>query len=131
MGDLFGLMELAAGAYLSFSAISGKGHVFRNEAVKKGMEQTYKKRIRLLSALLGPVLLALGIVDLISGDQTGGTLFTVSIVLYCIGLVLLGILVGISIAMTDRKKQKQTSKVTAKSDAMPHSAFDFDEHNHK
>ena len=128
MGDsFFSMINLAIGAYLLYCAITGSGYYYRNENVKKGMEALYKKRLRIMGFILGPILLAQAAVEyLFPGNQTA---VVANYVLYGLSLVAMIFLFVFTFKMTDRTKARtQAGKGSA---GAPRSAFEFDEEEDK
>lgn len=130
MENLFSLFEVAIGAYLIYGAITGAGQMFRNENIKKGMEQKYRKTMRICSAILGPLMVALGILDYLSMKSPSPLLTTAVYVLWGVTFVGIVLLFVITLRMTDRTKAKQQQHGGATKGA-PRSAFEFDEEETK
>ncbi len=128
MGNFFGLFELIIGVYLIYGAITGKGQLYRNEHVKKGQEALYKKRVRQISAVLGPIMLAEGVIDyILHAQEAGGALRVLSLVLWGLALTGIGVLFVVSLRLTDRSKTGSQAKQTQQRPAAPRSAFEFDD----
>ena len=128
MENLFGIFEIGVGVYLLYGAISGKGQMFQTENIKKDKVEAYKKAVRRVSFILGPLMVIMGAVDV---AYTANPLPALRIALYTLlGLTFAGVvtLVVIALRMTDRTK-KASDKPEKSS--VPNAAFDFDEANEK
>ncbi|MDR1620647.1 MAG: hypothetical protein LBS18_08320 [Clostridiales bacterium] len=128
MGDMFGmfdLFELIIGAYLLYGAVTGKGKIFQNENVKKGMEAQYKKRMRLFCWILGPLMVGCGLLSRLNPGAQNAAMLSASRILWGLSCVLIIILFVISISMTDRAKAK--ARAAGKSTTpSSRAAFEFD-----
>ena len=129
MSDGFlGIFELFLGVYMFYGAATAKGQFYKTDNVKKGMEEKYKKTIRLFCIILGiPMTFNGAFGTFIKGvmkDEALRELLTkVTFGLWIfsfIGVIILFILV---FRMTDRTKvDRPGSGKPALS-----SAFEFDE----
>lgn len=124
MDNLLGLFELALGGYLIYCAITGKGQIYKNENIKKGMEKKHTAAMRLFSAFLGPLMAALGVLDYFSSRISGTWVKPTLIILWAISLLGMVALFIVSFKMTDRKKPVQQQKQEKPSSR---AAFEFDE----
>ena len=133
MSGMFSLFELGLGAYLLYCSFTNKGQLFRNDNIKKGMEKEYHRLIRLFGFILGPMMIALGAVDYLSGGGTQNP--TLRILMYVLwGLTMAGIvlLFVLTLRMTDRDKAKSSSNARKTgSQGAPRAAFEFDEEDTK
>lgn len=59
---MFSLLQLFIGGYLLYSAVTGRGKVFENEFLKVPRE-AYVKRLRILSAISGAILIATSVLE--------------------------------------------------------------------
>jgi len=153
--SLFDLLLLAMGVYVLFSGITGKGKMYENENLKEGVEAQFKKTMRIVFSVLGVLMLLNGIFPLLSGllytaevsadgasveyianfdlsDWSWVTyelLNTLSIVFFA--LTIAGI-VGMFIVMNkfidkDASKKRAANDPRRSGQAMPNSAFDFED----
>ena len=60
MTGLLDYIQIAIGIYMGFYAIRGKGKIYENEFVKEGMEEKYRKTIRLWLAIISPLIIIVG-----------------------------------------------------------------------
>lgn len=123
--NLFGFFEVAIGIYALYSAITGKGQLLKNDNVKKGMEQRYKKWMRILGAFLGPVMLGLGALDIYNSTQEVPVLPWLMTALMIASGILVVLLVVAAVRMTDRSKA--TAQGNAPQKGAPRAAFEFDD----
>lgn len=123
--EFFGIIEFAIGAYVIYCAISGKGKIYENENLKKDCKEIYHKRIRQACYLLGPLILATGIVDMVNIARDNVFLNYLFYTLFGLTLAMLAILFVITAKYTDRKKARE-KKQSASNGALPNAAFDFD-----
>lgn len=133
MENMFGMFELLIGGYVLVQAISGKGKLFQSENIKEGKEKQYKTILRALSFLLGPLMLATGVIDIYSasGNAQSPVMRTLFTALFIASGVLIAAMFAVSIAMTDRSKARENrasagSAGSARPSA-PRAAFEFDE----
>jgi threonine/homoserine/homoserine lactone efflux protein len=124
MDNLFSVFELIAGVYLIYAAISGKGQIYKNDNIKKGMEARYHKTVRVLCAVVGPVMTAQGILDYLYFSAPSPTMHTVTTVMFVLSLLGVGTLFYLTLRMTDRDKVKRQRSGGG---TAPRSAFEFDE----
>lgn len=125
MTNMFSLFEVGLGAYLLYGALTQKGQMYKNDNIKKGMEEKYRKLMRLFGFTLGPMMLALGVVDYFSANNA--SLKTLMLVLW--GLTMAGIVLMfvLTLRMTDRAKAKSGSGASARQKGAPRAAFEFEE----
>lgn len=123
--EFFGIIEFAIGAYVIYCAITGKGKIYENENLKKDCKEIYHKRVRQACCLLGPLIFATGIVDMINIARDNVFLNYLFYALFGLTLVTLVILFAITFKYTDRKKAKE-KRQSASNGALPNSAFNFD-----
>ncbi len=124
MDNLFSVFELIAGVYLIYAAITGKGQIYKNDNIKKGMEAQYRKTVRILCAVVGPVMVVQGILDYLYFSSPSPEMHTVTTVMFVLSLLGVGALFYLTLRMTDREKVKRQR--TGRGSA-PRSAFEFDE----
>ncbi len=114
-------------------AVMNKGQIYTTNNVKKGMEEKYKKTMRILCFVLGPLMLATGLIDMNAStvDPTTGmsvldpTMRTISMVLWIVSMIVIGIMFVSALRMTDREKAKKNR--TNNQPPAPRSAFEFDD----
>jgi len=133
MSDGFlGIFELFLGVYLLYGAVTAKGQFYKTDNVKKGMEEKYKKTIRLFCVLLGIPMTINGVFGtFVKGPLKDAQLLDlldlltkITFVLWIlsfIGVIVLFILV---FKMTDRTKAAQPG---GSGKPAPRAAFEFDE----
>lgn len=124
MNNLFSVFELIAGGYLLYGAITGKGQIYQNENIKKGMEAQYYKTIRICCAIVGPIMLLQGVLDYMYVSSPSPALQTATSILLAASMLGVAVLFFLTIRMTDRSKVKRQRQ--GKSTA-PRSAFEFEE----
>jgi hypothetical protein len=61
--ELFDVCIVFSGVYMLYSAVTGKGSFYKTDNIKKGLEEKYKKLIRLLCAVGGVLAAAQGSLD--------------------------------------------------------------------
>lgn len=122
MGNLFSVFEIGVGVYLLYGAITGKGQMFQTENIKKDKIEAYKKLVRIMCFIIGPMLAALGVVDYLNTANPSDVLRLVSIVLMVLSFIGVAVLFVIAFRMTDRTKKAAQGKPKA-----PTAAFQFDE----
>lgn len=127
MGNMLGMFELALGAYIFYCAVTGKGQLYTNENIKKGLERQYKQSMRNISWALGPVMLATGAIDMLNAERQIPALSIAFWVLFFLSFLLIAAMFTVSFRMTDREKAAQSKQKGQQ--PLPHSAFDFDEHD--
>lgn len=123
------IFELFLGVYMLYGAVTAKGQFYKTDNVKKGMEEKYKKIIRLFCVLLGIPMTIIGafgtfikgaMTDMALLELLNKVIFALWILSF-IGVIILFVLV---FRMTDRTK---TSKPGGSGKPAPRAAFEFDE----
>lgn len=130
MDNMFVIFEVGLGVYVLYGAIMKSGQMFKNENIKKGMEEQYRNMIRTFSFILGPLMIALGVVDYLNVNSGNGGW---AIPLYILwGLTFLGfmLLFVFTLRMTDRSKKQSAGRPNGEKPA-PRAAFEFDEEEKK
>lgn len=128
MNNLFSVFELIAGVYLLYGAITGKGQIYQNENIKKGMEEQYHKTIRICCAIVGPIMLTQGVLDYLYVSSPSPALQTATSVLLAASMLGVAVLFFLTIRMTDRAKVKRQRQGKS---AAPRAAFEFEEEDRK
>lgn len=120
-------VQIAIGAYVVYCVIFLKGGLFDTSNCKEGMEKRYVKTMRIGLAVVAPIMLASGILDITGVAPAGSTLGMI-----LMGAVLAGIIVTIVLTQrcVDRKKVPQKPGEPDKS-AMMKAAFEFDDEDKK
>lgn len=67
MTSLFDLLMLGMGLYVLFAGITGKGRLYAADNVKKGLEQKFKKTLRIIFLCLGAFMTLNGVASLLLG----------------------------------------------------------------
>lgn len=129
--SMFGYFELIIGVYLLYSAITGKGQLLKNENIKKGMEAQYKKWMRILAAVLSPVILGLGALDLYNSSREVPVMIGLTTGLMIASGVVIAVLAVLSFRMTDRKAAKGAAAGKQASKPSSRAAFEFDDEDAK
>lgn len=124
MGNLFGVFEIGVGVYLLYGAFTGKGQMYQTDNIKKDKVDEYKKAVRLMCFILGPMLAALGAVDTINAQNPSSILRIISIVLMVLTFIGVAVLFVIAFRMTDRSKPAKAKKGH---ESAPAAAFEFDD----
>ena len=120
--DVFSLFIPAAGLYLLWIAIFGKGKLLQNEHPKCSPEK-YRFWMRILAAVSGLLLLVKGVLEIFG-------------FLWVLGLIALIGMMAFSVVMTDRQKAREAAEEEAKKrgssgssrqtgSRMPEDAFSF------
>ncbi|MDL2218369.1 hypothetical protein LJC27_06885 [Christensenellaceae bacterium OttesenSCG-928-M15] len=123
--SLFSIFQLLIGVYLLYSAITGKGQLFRNENVKKGKEALYHKRLRIMAAVIAPLMFIQAAIDYFTpgaAAEMQPALRTAGIASYIVTLAAVVVLIVISVRLTDRAKAG-----APKGKGVSRAAFEFDE----
>jgi|GEM_PF-1885321 len=124
--ELNDILLLGIGAYALLTAITGSGSMLRNEFVKDGMEDKFKKTVRIASAVVGVAVIGVAVISIFC---------TASGKLNWLKYVLLVVAVGALIAalilankMTDKEKRAK-AQATARTGGPTNSAaaFEFDD----
>ena len=103
--DVFSLFIPAAGLYLLWIAIFGKGKLLQNEHPKCSPEK-YRFWMRILAAVSGLLLLVKGVLEIFGVVKVGTFL---SGFLWVLGLVALIGMMAFSVVMTDRQKAREAA----------------------
>jgi hypothetical protein len=61
--QVYDLCMVLAGVYMLYSAIIGRGSIYKNENIKSGLAEKYKKAMRLFCLLGGLTAAATGLLD--------------------------------------------------------------------
>lgn len=123
MTGLLDYIQIAIGIYMGFYAIRGKGKIYENEFVKEGMEEKYRKTIRLWLAIISPLIIIVGTLGILGYND--GTLTSPAMILWILTMVCFVLLLVQTSRLTDRTKAKAASAAPAKPRRNP--AFDFDD----
>ncbi len=100
--EFFNLFEIAIGAYLLYSAATGKGKYYENQYCKVPREQ-YVKVMRIFALVVGIMILVSPVLQMLKVIEANST---VSWVLWFINMLgIVGMLIA-NIRMTDREKAK-------------------------
>ena len=123
--DLTDVLIAAIGVYALITAITGKGNMFRNDFIKEGKEEQYKKLVRIASAVIAIAMLGVAAISIfgVSNDSLNWVKYT----LFGIGLAALIATFVISGRFTDKEKR---AKAVAGGPAPMHNssaAFEFDD----
>lgn len=131
MDNMFVIFEVGLGVYILYGAIMKSGQMFKNENIKKGMEEQYRKLIRLFSFILGPLMVALGVVDYFNIRSGNGGWNIPLIVLWGLTFIGMVFLFVFALRMTDRSKKQQSAGRPRGEKPAPRAAFEFDEEEKK
>lgn len=131
MDNMFVIFEVGLGVYILYGAIMKSGQMFKNENIKKGMEEQYRKLIRLFSFILGPLMIATGVVDYLN-TRSGNASWNIPLIVLW-GLTFIGMvfLFVFALRMTDRSKKSQSAGKSRGEKPAPRAAFEFDEEEKK
>ena len=127
MDSMFVMFEVGLGVYILYGAVTKSGQMFKNENIKKGMEEQYRHFMRIMSFILGPLMIALGVFDYLNIRSGNGGWSIPLYVLWGLTLVGIALLFIITLRMTERSKQQQSAGKPNGNKPAPHAAFDFDE----
>ena len=98
------IIQLALGVMLTWYAIRNKGKIYENSYIKEGKEDYYKKTLRLIMAITGPLLLIHGVLETAGIIQANTIL---SWVLWGLGFVGIMYMLIFTLTLTDKQKQKE------------------------
>lgn len=124
--DFTDILLVAIGVYAIASAITGTGALFRNEFIKDGMEDKFKKTVRIAALIVGLCMIGVALLSIFGVRNDG--LSWLKYVLFGIAMVtLIGSFVLTS-RMTDKEKRAK-AQATARTGGPTNSAaaFEFDE----
>lgn len=114
------------GLYVLISAILGKGALFKNEFLKEGTEEDFKKWVRICSITSGVALIGYTVLAVCFGylDWTS----ICGYVLFGIGIIALVAILVISSRFTDKEKKNKAKAAAAQGGSGGNSsaAFEFD-----
>ncbi len=131
MDNMFVIFEVGLGVYILYGAVMKTGQMFKNENIKKGMEEQYRNMVRLFSFILGPLMIALGVVDYLNASSGNGSWNIPLIILWGLTLVGIVLLFVFTLRMTDRSKKNQSAGRPRGEKPAPRAAFEFDEEEKK
>ena len=122
--EFLDIFQIGIGVYLAFFAIRGKGKVYENEYVKEGMEEKYRKTMRLWLAVLSPMVILVGTLGLLGYNKGFG--LNVPTILWALTIVGFVMLIVQTSKMTDKTKSR-ASAAGQQAGPYRHPAFDFDD----
>lgn len=131
MDNMFVIFEVGLGVYILYGAVMKSGQMFKNENIKKGMEEKYRHLVRLFSFILGPLMIALGVVDYLNASSGNGGWTIPLYILWGLTLVGIVLLFVVTLRMTDRSKNSQSAGRPRGEKPAPRAAFEFDEEEKK
>lgn len=73
--ELFDVCIVFSGVYMLYSAVTGKGSLYKTDNIKKGLEEKYQKLVRLLCTAGGVLALAQGALDYFKVEPFATILF--------------------------------------------------------
>ena len=123
--DLFSLLKAAAGVYLIYGAITGRGKFFENEYPKCSREK-YLIIMRLACLISGLIIIAdgvLGFFAILEGMPVWKD------VIFWVGMASIIAVIVLNVALTDRKAMEQ-ARLKQEEEARRnyrHAAFDFED----
>ena len=97
--QILDLLVAIAGAYMLYWAFTGKGTLYKSENIKKGLEEKFKKVIKLFCLFGGVLAVLFGLFDYMKIEPLATILF----VLLGVAVVLVSV---ITVRFTDHKKLK-------------------------
>lgn len=136
----FSLFQIFIGIYLLWAGVRGKGKIFENNSVKKDKAEGYVKGMRILTFIVGPIMLIPGVLEFL-GISTVIDVFGVklSFILWLVGLIAIVGLVVYTIVFTDRtgkgvpvggaEKKAAAQSYDEIKKARLRAAFEFDEND--
>ncbi len=127
MDNMFAIFEVGLGVYILYGAVIKPGQMFKNENIKKGMEEQYRKMIRLFSFILGPLMIATGVVDYLNTRSGNGGWNLPLFILWGLTFIGMVFLFVFALRMTDRSKKSQSAGKPRGEKPAPRAAFEFDE----
>lgn len=116
----FQLMDafmIGTGVYLLFGAITGKGKIYENNSLKKGMEEKYRKVLRIALFELSVLSILNGVSTMLNWNKY------ISIGLFAVLMISLVALIVFTYRMTDRSARPAAEQPKSRK----HPAFDFDD----
>jgi len=87
--QVYDLCMILAGVYMLYSAIVGTGSIYKNENIKSGMEEKYKKAMRLFCLIGGLTAAATGLLDYLKIQPFAMILFGVLTLMVIILIVII------------------------------------------
>lgn len=123
--SLIDVVILGIGVYLLFSAIIGKGSLFKNEFVVEGMEKRHKTIVRVTALVIALLMIATFVITLL--DKTDH-LRILRVIFFGLMLVIFVTAMLLLRPCTDQEaKRKAREQGSAAPVASPKDAFEFDE----
>ena len=121
------IILMGIGVYALVTAITGSGAMFRNEFIKEGREDDFKKYVRICAAVVGVCMLAAAAISIFACSIDSMFLKVLRYVLFGIGIAaLIGSLV-ITSRMTDKEKKAKAMTGGRAGASNSSAAFEFDE----
>jgi uncharacterized membrane-anchored protein len=108
---------IGTGVYLLFNAITGKGKIYENNSLKKGMEEKYRKVLRISLFVLSALSILNGVSTMLNWNKY------ISIGLFALLMISLVTLMVFTYRMTERSVQPAAQEPRSRK----HPAFDFDD----
>lgn len=124
--DFSDILLLGIGVYALVTAITAKGTLFRNEFIKEGMEDDFRRSVRIAAAVVGLAMIAAALISIFG--CTVDWLRWVKYALYLVAVIALIASLIITNRMTDKEKRAK-AQATARTGGPTASsaAFEFDE----
>jgi len=123
--DMFALLKVAAGIYLLYGAVRGKGKFFENEYPKCSREK-YVLIMRISSVIAGALVVADGVTGMLGVFEAGST---AQLALFWVAIGSVVAIIVINVVLTDRKAMEQ-ARMRSEAEARrsrAHAAFDFED----
>ena len=98
--QLFDVCVIISGVYMLYCGVTGKGSIYNNEVVKKGMEEKYRKLIRWFCLCGSIFAFATGLLDYFKIEPIASIMFAI------FTLMIIGLVIMIS-RFTERKDVKR------------------------
>ncbi len=119
------LFEVCLGVYLLYCGITGKGKLYTNENIRRGDERKHRKIIRIMSSILGPVMLCMGLLEYLNSRPDTDWPWLVLPSMWLIVVVIIIIWFILVYRVTDHHRKRTRPKGSTMK--APEGAFDFDE----
>ncbi len=117
------LFDVCLGAYLLYCGITGKGKLYVNENIRRGDERKHRKIIRIMSSILGPVMLCMGLLEYLNSRPDTDWPWLILPSMWLIVVVIIVIWFILVYRVTDHQRKRTRPKGSTMK--APEGAFDF------
>jgi hypothetical protein len=88
--QIFDLLLILIGVYMVYSAVSGKGSFYRDDNIKEGRKEKYRKLVRWFCLFGGPIAIASSVFDFLKIQLVSTILFILlGVILVCVVVVII------------------------------------------